>query len=342
METPLWTTAYAPNIEDIPQEIAQKQLRGAVDDPVNLLVHGPPGAGKTAGIRALVREAHEDPDNDFIEINVADFFNRNKTDIKNDPRFASFLTGKSGLSKRDMINHVLKESASYSPVTGNYKTLLLDNAEEIREDFQQALRRVMEQYHQNTQFVIATRQPTKLIPALRSRCVPVPMAAPSAEAIAEILQNIVEEEKVEYTDDGIEFIANYADGNIRKAILGAQATAYAEDKIDMNAAYQALDEIGPNEAIESMLDAAESGEFKDARSELDDLLIKEGLSGNEILSQILATGRSRYDSSQLARLYQLAGEIDMNLTEGTNERVQIGRLLAEMGRKRQVQTEEQY
>jgi len=65
------------------------------------------------------------------------------------------------MAKRDMINRVLKESASYAPMSGEYKTVLLDNAEAIREDFQQALRRVMEQHHRTTQFVIATRQPVE-------------------------------------------------------------------------------------------------------------------------------------------------------------------------------------
>lgn len=332
MDAPLWTEAYAPAIDELPQKTARQQLQGAVSDPVNLLVYGPPGVGKTAAVRALARAAHEDPDNDFVELNIADFFNRTKTEIKNDPRFQSFLTGRSSLSKRDMINHVLKESASYSPVTGGYKTLLLDNAEEIREDFQQALRRVMEQYHQNTQFVIATRRPSKLIPPLRSRCVAVPMAAPTGEAIADILTRIVEAEGVDYTREGLEFIANYADGNLREAILSAQTTATTADEITMETAYEALDDVGFDEQIREMLAAAEAGEFTDARSALDDLLVKDGLSGRELLSEILAVGRSRYDGDRLVALYELAGEIDNSLTAGTSDRLQIGALLAELGR----------
>ena len=168
MDGPLWTEAHAPTLADLPQPGVRDALTGAVDEPMNLVVHGPEGAGKTAAVRALAREAHADPDNDLIAVNVDDFFSRTKTEIKNDPRFAPFLEGRSRLSKRDMINRVLKETASYASVSGEYKTLLLDNAESIREDFQQALRRVMEQHHRTTQFVVATRQPSKLIPPIRS------------------------------------------------------------------------------------------------------------------------------------------------------------------------------
>jgi len=144
MDGPLWTETHAPAIEDLPQETVRERLRRAREEPMNLFVHGPKGSGKTAAVRALADSVHDDVENDFVELNMADFFDRTKTEIKNDPRFRSFLAGKSDLPKREMISYVLKESASYTPMSGSYKTILLDNAESIREDFQQALRRVME------------------------------------------------------------------------------------------------------------------------------------------------------------------------------------------------------
>jgi len=332
MDAPLWTDTHAPDLADLPQDDVREYLQRAVDEPLNLVVHGPKGSGKTAAVRALARAAHEDSDNDLVEINVADFFGRTKTEIKNDPRFASFLQGRSSMAKRDMINHVLKESASYAPVSGTYKTVVLDNAEGIREDFQQALRRVMERHHRTTQFVITTRQPTKLIPPIRSRCFPVPMRSPTDDEVAAVLGDIVEREGVAYEADGLEYVAGYADGDLRRAILAAQTTAEAEGEVTMNAAYETLGEVGADDQVKEMLDDAEAGEFTDARSTLDDLLVDEGFSGEEVLDDVLRIARSRYGGERLAEIHRLAGEIDLDLAEGTNDRLHVSHLLAELGR----------
>ncbi|MFB6269004.1 MAG: AAA family ATPase [Halobacterium sp.] len=333
MDEPLWIDTHAPSLADIPQAEVRDRLRDATDEPVNLVVYGPKGAGKTAAVRALAEHAHVDADNDLVELNVRDFFGMTKKEVSEDPRFSQFISSKRrrNSSKADLINHVLKESASYPPVSGDYNTVLLDNAEAIREDFQQALRRVMERHHEATQFVIATRQPSKLIPPIRSRCFPVVVRAPTPDEITGVLVDILDAEGVEYDDDGVEFVAGYADGDLRKAVLSAQTTAEQAGEVTMNAAYETLQDVGSDDAIESMLDDAEAGEFTDARKTLDDLLVDEGMSGEEVLEELLRVGRSRYAGDELAALHRLAGDVEFDLQQGNSDRIQLGRLLAELG-----------
>jgi replication factor C small subunit len=333
MEGPLWTETHAPTLEELPQQEVTESMERALAEPMNLVVHGPKGAGKTAAVRAFTRDAHENPDADRIEINVADFFELTKKEVSEDPRFARFIDSKRrrNSSKADLINHVLKESASYAPVAGEYKTVVLDNAEGMREDFQQALRRVMEQYHETTQFVIVTRQPSALIAPIRSRCFPVPVRAPTTDEVVTVLERIVEREGIDYEERGLEYIAGAAGGDLREAILSAQTTAEAEGEVTMDAAYETLSEVRTDERVTEMLDDAEAGAFTDARSTLDDLLVDEGYSGTEVLEAILSVARSRYSGDRLAVVHRLAGEIDMDLQEGTNDRLHLSHLLARLG-----------
>jgi replication factor C small subunit len=331
MDTPLWTETHAPDLDDLPQASVRDRLDRAVDEPMNLVVQGPPGSGKTAAVRALADEAHDDA-TDLVEINVADFFDRTKTEIREDPRFEQFLTGRSRMPKRDMINRVLKESASYAPVSGDYKTIVLDNAEAIREDFQQALRRVMEQHHRTTQFVIVTRQPSTLIAPIRSRCFPVPVRAPTADEIEAVLEGILDAEAVDYDDDGLEFVAGYADGDLRKAILGAQTAAVEAGEVTMATVHETLRDVGHDDDLASILEAAEAGDVADARKTVGSLLDDEGYDGQSLLIDLLKAARKRYDGVALARFHRLAGEVDHDLVTGTDDRLHLTHLLAAWGR----------
>jgi replication factor C small subunit len=332
MDAPLWTETHAPDLDDLPQASVRDRLRRAVDEPMNLVVQGPPGSGKTAAVRALADTTHED-ENDLVELNVADFFDRTKKEIREDPRFEQFLTGRSRMAKRDMINRVLKESASYAPVSGDYKTIVLDNAEAIREDFQQALRRVMEQHHRTTQFVIVTRQPSTLIAPIRSRCFPVPVRAPTADEIETVLERILDAEGVDHDDDGVEFVAGYAEGDLRKAILGAQTTAVEAGEVTMTTVHETLRDVGYDDELESILQAAETGDVVDARKTVATLLDDEGYDGQSLLVDLLDAARKRYDGETLAALHRLAGEVDHDLVTGTDDRLHLTHLLATWGER---------
>jgi len=329
MEAPLWTDRFAPDLGDLPQEGVRDFLTDVAGEPLDLLVHGPQGAGKTAAVRALGRASHEH-DADLVEVNVADVFGRRKSDITSDPRFAPFLAGHSDLSKREMLKRVFREVTGYAPASGDYRTVVFDNAEAIREDFQQGLRRTMERHHEATQFVVVTRQPSKLIPAIRSRCVPVPVRAPTEAETVAVLRDAAEGAGADYDEGGLKYVASWADGDLRKALLGAQTTAAEAAEITMEAAYEALGDVGPRDDVAEMLDAAEAGEFDDARSALDDLLYDEGYDGDEVLAEVLAAGRSRYDGDRLAELHRRAGEADLDLVEGTNDRLHLAHLLADL------------
>ena len=331
MEPPLWIDRHQPDLEALPQEELRRYLAGVPDGPVNLLLHGPAGAGKTAAIQALAEELHAEPELDLLTINVADFFGMTKSELVEDPRFRGFIApGQRQDSKASLINHILKEMAGYQPVSGDFKTIVLDNAEAMREDFQQALRRVMEQHYEATQFILATRRVGGIIPPIRSRCVQVPVRAPTTSEITAVLADIATAEEVPFEGDGLAYVAEYADGDLRQAILALQVTAEEGEPITPESAYRALEDLGPSEEIITLLEEAERGNFSDARTALDRLLIQEGFDGGEVLEELLAVASTRYEPSTLAAIQELAGEIEFDMTRGTSDRVHLGHLVSQL------------
>lgn len=331
MDSPLWIDRHRPSLDELPQADVRTYLEQVTAGPINLLLHGPQGSGKTAAVRALASELHEEPDTDLQIINVADFFGMTKTEIIDDPRFGRFIdSSRRRDSKAAMINYVLKELAGYPPVSGEFKTILLDNAEAMRGDFQQALRRIMERHFVATQFIIATRQPGSVIQPIRSRCAQIPVRAPTSEEIVTVLERIANREEVPANQAGLSYIAEYANGDLRKAILAAQTTSEETGEITMDGAYEALDAIGYDEQIETMIQAAKTGDFSTARSTLDDLLVDEGVAGGDLLGETLRVARNRFDAAEIAELHQLAGQTDFDLVEGASDRVQLGHFLSRL------------
>ncbi len=311
----LWTAKHAPeSFDDLPQDEVARLLTRAEDSGLNVVLHGPRGSGKTAGARLL----GDDP----YVLNASDFFGMTKNEIAEDPRFRGFITAKRKreMSKADMINHVLKEVASHSSVGEGRRVIVIDNAEETRRDFQQALRRVVERFSSSCRFVLTTRSLSALIPAIRSRALPVAVRQPTKDERVEALERIVEREDI-LTDDegaGVEYVAEAGD-DLRECVLLLQAVA-VRGEVNVNNAYEVVGETEDDD-VPALLEDARAGRFDEAVGVVDDLLIDGGWSGDEVLRRVL---QETDDPEEVV----LVGEIDSVLGEGANERIHLERLIS--------------
>lgn len=309
----LWTAKHAPeSLDDLPQDEVVRTLSRASESGLNVVLHGPRGAGKTAAARLL----GDDP----YVLNASDFFGMTKSEIAEDPRFRGFITAKRerSMSKADMINHVLKEVASHSSVGEGRRVVVIDNAEDTRRDFQQALRRVIERYSSSCRFVLTTRSLSALIPAIRSRGLPIAVRQPSKEERVEALERVVEREDIDAESEGVEYVAEAAE-NLREAVLLLQTVA-ARGEVTVNTAYDAVGEV-VDDRVAELLEDARSGSFDDAVEIADDLLIEGGWSGDEILRSVL-------EETEEPEEVVLLGEVDAALDEGANDRIHVERLIS--------------
>ncbi len=82
-----------------------------------------------------------------------------------------------------------------------------------------------------------------------------------------------------------------------------------------------------------MMELALEGEFEKSRKKLRDLLINQGLAGDDILQQI---HKEIFDldipEPMKVKLIDKVGEFDFRLVEGANDRIQLEAVLAHLAR----------
>jgi len=145
----LWTEKYRPNDIDgyVFRDDAQKQQVATwIREKTipHLLFSGAPGVGKTTLAKILIHQLGID-EYDVLEINAS---RENSVD-----------------TIRDKISGFVQTMPF-----GDFKVVLLDEADYISPNGQAALRGVMETYHASARFILTCNYPNRVIPALHSRC----------------------------------------------------------------------------------------------------------------------------------------------------------------------------
>ena len=145
----LWVEKFRPKTIDeyvFRDEEQKHQVQGWIDSGAipHLLFSGAPGVGKTTLAKVLLNEL-EVNEYDVLEINA---------------------------SREGKVDDVREKIIGFVQTIpfGDFKVVLLDEADYISPNGQAALRGVMETYASTARFILTCNYPTKVIPALHSRC----------------------------------------------------------------------------------------------------------------------------------------------------------------------------
>ena len=105
-----------------------------------------------------------------------------------------------GYKDRYVVQEVIKEMARSRPIDaqGNagYKILVLTECDKLSKEAQHGLRRTMEKYSSACRLILIADSVNRVLEAVRSRCLPVRVAAPRAEDIEKVLYDIAAKEKL--------------------------------------------------------------------------------------------------------------------------------------------------
>ncbi len=269
---------------------------------------GPPGTGKTTAALCLTHDLYgEGYRESFMELNASD---------------------ERGIN---VVRQTVKTFARVRTLREiPFKILILDEADNMTRDAQQALRRTMERYTGTCRFILIANYSGKIIEPIQSRCAPFRFSYLPREAQDKYLVYIAEEEKVNLLTEGLDAIYDVCGGDLRRAINSLQAAASLKSAVNDEAIYSVAGRANPTD-VHDLIKTAINGNFVEARKKLREMITKYGVAGSDIIKQIhLELFRLDILEPWKIKLADIVGEVDFRLVEGANEEVQLSALLAKL------------
>ncbi|XP_055302364.1 replication factor C subunit 5 [Sitodiplosis mosellana] len=307
-----WIEKYRPSslnelishdeiIATISKFIEQNQLP-------HLLFYGPPGTGKTTSILACARKLYAEKDfqSMVLELNASD------------DRGIGIVRGK-----------ILDFASTRTIFSKGFKLIILDEADAMTNDAQNALRRVIEKYTDNVRFCIICNYLSKIIPALQSRCTRFRFAPLSEDQIIPRLDYVIDQERLKVSDDGKKALIKLANGDMRKVLNVLQSTWMAHKNITEETVYLCVGHPTPSDikTIINWLMSVES--FQECCEKIQDLKTNKGLALEDILREVhLFVMRIELPPRIMSCLLIKIARIEQSLAAGCCEKPQLSAFVA--------------
>lgn len=312
MSFEMWAEKYRPKTlgDIVDQKGIVERLKSFVKsrNVPHCIFAGPPGTGKTTAALCLTRDLYGGIYREHImELNASD---------------------ERGIN---VVRETVKTFARVKSIGEiPFKIMILDEADNMTADAQQALRRTMERYTETCRFIMCANYSGKIIEPIQSRCAPFRFTYLPREEHDRCLKAMAEKEKVKLSSEGVDAIFEVCGGDLRRAINTLQAAASLDKPVDAKTIYSITGRATPAD-VQRMMKTAIEGDFLGARKQLRDMIQKYGIAGSDIIRQIhTEIFRSDIPEQWKIRLADVVGEADYRLVEGSDEEIQLSALLARL------------
>jgi replication factor C small subunit len=311
MDNLIWAEKYRPlKLNEVINQVhVTDRMKAFVKEKnvPHLLFAGSAGTGKTTMALALAHELYgKDWHQNILSLNASD---------------------ERGI---DIIRGKVKDFARTKPLGDvDFRIILLDEADALTQEAQQALRRTMESFTSVSRFILIGNFSSKIIEPIQSRCAVFRFKTLNEADIKKFIARIVEGEKLKISDDAINAVIYLSEGDLRKVANILQTAAVLSEKITEDVVYDVASQAKPDD-VKNMLQAALKGKFEEARKMLQNMLLRQGLAGSDIIREI---HRQIYSldltEEEKVNLIEKTGEYEFRLSEGSSDLIQLEALLAQ-------------
>ena len=306
----IWTEKYRPSkFSDVVGQADIIKRVEALTNSLNiphLLFAGPSGTGKSTLALIIVKTLFgKDWKDNYLELNASD---------------------ERGIQ---IVREKVKNFARTKSIgTVPFKVIFLDEADALTPEAQQALRRTMENYSATCRFVLSCNYSSKIIDPLQSRCAIFRFKLLEKKDIEKYLQRIIENERLTSQPEAFEMIYEGSEGDCRRATNILQSTASISPNINAALVETIISSAKPKD-IKIVLDYALSGDFQKSREKLLDVMLKESISGQDVIKSIQKEiWNLPVEPTIKVKLTEKTGEAEFRIVEGSDPFIQLQALLA--------------
>ncbi|MDO8467987.1 MAG: replication factor C small subunit [Nanoarchaeota archaeon] len=310
MGSEIWTEKYRPQKfeEIVGQEDIVKRTKSLTDslNIPHLLFAGPAGTGKSTMALIVVKQLYGKSWRDnYLELNASD-----ERGIQ--------------IVREKVKNFARTKSIGNVP----FKIIFLDEADALTPEAQQALRRTMENYSATCRFILSCNYSSKIIDPIQSRCSIFRFKLLEKKEIERYLMRIADAEKLSVNPAAIEIIYEGSEGDCRRATNLLQGTASISLNISPELVSTIISNAKPKD-IKVVLEYAIAGDFLKAREKLLDVMLKESISGQDVIKSIQKEIWNLPVEPEIkVKLTEKTGEAEFRIVEGSDPFIQLQALLA--------------
>ncbi|KAB7507059.1 Replication factor C subunit 5 [Armadillidium nasatum] len=306
-----WVEKYRPkSLDDL---ISHEQIISTINRFINeghlphLLFYGPPGTGKTSTILACARKLYSSKEFNsmVLELNASD--DRGIGVVR---------------------EQILSFASTRTIFSSGFKLVILDEADAMTNDAQNALRRVIEKFTENVRFCLICNYLSKIIPAIQSRCTRFRFGPLSQQQILPRLQYVIEEENLNVTEDGVKSLLTLSEGDMRKVINILQSTSMAFDVVNEDNVYNCVGHPLRSD-IKNILNWMLNENIATSFKNISKLKTLKGLALQDVITEIhTLVHRIDFPMSVRIDLVIELAEIEHRLLAGSSEKLQLSGLIA--------------
>ena len=186
----------------------------------------------------------------------------------------------------------------------------------------------MENYSATCRFVLSCNYSSKIIDPIQSRCVILRFKLLERKDIEKRMNIIAAEENLNFEGDAMEMLYEGSEGDCRKAINILQSTAAISSTITAELISTILSNAKPKD-VRIVLDYALAGDFQNSREKLLDIMLKQSISGQDIIKAIQKEiWELPVEPEIKVKLTEKTGESEFRIVEGSDPFIQLQALIA--------------